>query len=64
MSDVVLVMQSLANPDKYGLTGSDKNHITNSGWNNADIPLTSKGVTTDDALAIQEYLLGKRKLEA
>ena len=64
MSDVVLVMQSLANPDKYGLTGSDKNHITNIGWNNADIPLTSKGVTTDDALAIQEYLLGKRKLEA
>ena len=60
MADVVLIMQSLANPNKYGLKGSDEHCLTLQGAANADIPGTSKGVTTDDALAIQEYLLGKR----
>ena len=60
MSDVVLIMQALANPNKYGISGSDKNHITENGWKNADIPSTSTGVTTDDALEIQLFLLGKR----
>ncbi len=64
MSDVVLIMQALANPNKYGISGSDKNHITENGWKNADIPSTSTGVTTDDALAVQEFLLGKRELSA
>ena len=59
MSDVVLVMQSLANPDKYGLKGTDKNHITQIGSDQADVDKTSKGVTSNDALRIQEYLLKK-----
>ena len=58
MSDVVLIMQSLANPDKYGLNGTDANHITPEGWANADCE-TAKGVTTNDALAIQLLLLHK-----
>ena len=28
MSDVVLIMQALANPSKYGIKGTDSNHIT------------------------------------
>ena len=60
MGDVVIVMQALANPNKYGMEGTDDHHITKQGWVNADIIGTSSGVTTDDALAIQEYLLKKR----
>ena len=60
MSDVVIIMQALANPNKYGMEGTDDHHITKQGWVNADIIGTSSGVTTDDALAIQEYLLKKR----
>jgi len=58
MSDVVLIMQSLANPNKYGLNGSDKNHITKQGLDNADVNKTGDGVTNADALSIQQYLLG------
>ncbi|SEH78132.1 endo-1,4-beta-xylanase [Ruminococcus flavefaciens] len=63
MGDVVIIMQALANPNKYGIDGTDEHAITKQGWANADIAGTSKGVTNDDALAIQEYLLGKRNLE-
>ena len=59
MSDVVLIMQALANPNKYGLEGTEKTHITEIGWNWADVDLSSKGVTANDALRIQEYLLHK-----
>ena len=48
MSDVVLVMQSLANPDKYALSEAGKA--------NADI--NGDGVTVGDAQAIQKRLLG------
>jgi hypothetical protein len=58
MSDVVLIMQSLANPNKYGISGSDEKHMTEEGQKNADV-IGNNGVTTDDALAIQLYLLGK-----
>ena len=61
MSDIVLIMQSLANPDKYGIKGSDKNHISDQGQANADVDKSSKGVTSNDALRIQEFLLGKVK---
>ena len=60
MSDVVLIMQSLANPNKYGLKGTDKNKMTEKGQLNADV-VGNNGVTTDDALAIQLYLLGINK---
>ncbi|MCR4793801.1 MULTISPECIES: glycosyl hydrolase [Ruminococcus] len=61
MSDVVLIMQSLANPDKFGLKGSDKNHITAQGEANGDVDKSSAGITSNDALRIQEFLLGKVK---
>jgi hypothetical protein len=56
LSDVVLIMQSLANPNKYGLKGTDKTHITEFGLANADVNMKN-GVTTEDALVIQQYLL-------
>ena len=59
MSDVVLIMQYLANPNKYGLDGSDDKHITAQGLANADVDVAVKGVTANDALRIQEYLLKK-----
>ena len=52
-------MQSLANPNKYGANGSDPNHITEKGLANADVDTSVKGVTSNDALRIQEYLLHK-----
>ncbi len=59
MSDAVLIMQALANPNKYGLGGTDKGAITEQGLMNADTDSGSKGLTTGDALRIQEYLLHK-----
>ncbi|MCR4794986.1 MAG: dockerin type I repeat-containing protein [Ruminococcus sp.] len=58
MSDVVLIMQALANPNKYDVNGSDLNCITALGRKNADVWNTGDGVTTQDALHIQKYLLG------
>ncbi|MGN0616759.1 cellulase family glycosylhydrolase [Ruminococcus flavefaciens] len=60
MSDVVLIMQSLANPNKYGLNGSDKNHITSNGLYSGSVVKRNGSVTTEDALEIQLFLLGKR----
>lgn len=56
MADIVIIMQSLANPDKYGVNGTDSNHITADGCLCADID--ENGVTNTDALTIQKYLLG------
>ena len=62
MADAVLIMQSLANPNKYGLNGTDQNHITDFGLINADVSRgennTPNGVTNEDAVLIQYYLLG------
>nr|AEV59480.1 scaffoldin C [Ruminococcus flavefaciens] len=57
MSDIVLTMQSLANPNKYGVNGSDEHHITAVGEANADVDSSSKGVTNGDAAKIQKWLL-------
>ena len=57
MSDVVLIMQSLANPNKYGLSGSDEKHITAQGQANGDVDDSVKGITGGDALKIQQWLL-------
>ena len=62
MADVVLVMQSLANPPKYGLEGTDKTHITKQGQDNADVAERGSGITNLDALSIQKYLLDMVKL--
>lgn len=56
LADVVLIMQSLANPNKYGQNGTDKTHITEQGTENADCT-GNDGVTTLDAQTIQLYLL-------
>ncbi|HOH88082.1 dockerin type I domain-containing protein, partial [Ruminococcus sp.] len=57
LSDAILIMQSLANPDKYGKTGSDKKHLTQEGSLNGDVD-GEKGLTSNDALTIQMKLLG------
>ncbi|WP_295073497.1 leucine-rich repeat protein [Ruminococcus sp.] len=59
MSDVVLVMQSLANPNKYGINGTDEHHITEKGIDCADVEGNGNGITSSDALKIQKYLLGQ-----
>ena len=56
MSDAVLIMQSLANPNKYGQNGTDERHITGQGIKNADAD--GNGLTNNDAQAIQKLLLG------
>ena len=61
MGDAVLIMQSLANPNKYGLDGTDSKHITSQGQLNGDVDVSVKGITSNDALRIQEFLLGKVK---
>ena len=59
MNDFVLIMQSLANPDRYGLDGNDEHHITAQGQRNADVYENGKsGITNSDAMQIQKYLLG------
>lgn len=60
MSDAVLIMQALANPNKYGVNGSSDKHITADGAANADVDTNIQGLTSNDALFIQEYLLHKR----
>ena len=54
MGDAVLIMQFLANPNKYDVNGTDEHHITVQGKVNADVDKTSEGVTANDALRIQE----------
>ena len=56
MADAVLIMQALANPNKYGLNGTAGNHITEQGKLNGD--MNGDGLTVGDALAIQYKLLG------
>ena len=50
-------MQSLANPNKYGTDGSDEQHITEKGQRNGDVDKGVVGITANDALEIQRYLL-------
>ena len=56
MADAVLIMQALANPNKYGENGTAERHITAQGKANAD--MNGDGLTVGDALAIQQKLLG------
>ena len=57
VADSVLIMQSISNPSKYSVKGSDKNRITEKGQLNADCCNVGDGVTNLDALAIQKYKL-------
>ena len=57
ISDAVLIMQSLANPNKYGINGTDSRHLTDQGSINADVDKSTAGITGNDALKIQKFLL-------
>ncbi len=57
LSDAILIMQALANPNKYGINGTDPGHITKVGAKNSDVT-GNDGMTPEDALAIQKYLIG------
>ena len=59
LADAILIMQSLANPDKYGLSGSNDKHLTDQGKLNGDVDSSTAGLTSNDALKIQEFLLRK-----
>lgn len=59
LADAVIIMQALANPDKYGINGTDERHITAKGIENGDVDKNIVGITSNDALRIQELLLGK-----
>lgn len=55
MADVVLIMQALANPNKYDENGTADVHLTAQGKANAD--MDDNGLTVGDAQAIQKMLL-------
>ncbi|HNZ99154.1 glycoside hydrolase family 44 protein [Ruminococcus sp.] len=59
LADAILIMQSIANPDKYGLKGSETKHLTEKGKVNGDVDKSTEGLTSGDALRIQEFLLHK-----
>ena len=56
MADVVLIMQALANPNKYGIDGTAEHHLTRQGKLNGD--MNGDGLTVGDAQEIQKELLG------
>ena len=57
LSDAILVLQSVGNPEKYGIKGSEETHITAKGINNGDVFSRGDGLTSQDALSIQKYTL-------
>ena len=59
LADAILIMQALANPNKYGENGTDSKHMKTQGKINGDVDKSTEGLTANDALRIQEYLLGK-----
>ena len=50
MADAVLIMQALANPNKYGENGTAENHLTAQGKKNGDF--NGDGLTVGDAQTI------------
>lgn len=57
LADAILILQSIAAPDIYGVNGSNKTHITEQGMKNADCDAKPDGVSPADALSIQKYLI-------
>lgn len=57
LADAILILQSIASADKFGLEGSEANHITPQGLKNADCSGNGDGVTPKDALAVQKCIL-------
>ncbi len=56
MADAVLIMQALANPNKFGEFNTEFNYLTALGRLNGD--MNGDGLTVGDAQAIQRKLLG------
>lgn len=54
LADAVLIMQNIANPNKY--------KITSQGKLNGDVDETGDGLTTNDAYKIQQFVLGMSQL--
>ena len=52
-------MQALANPNKYGVGGTADKPLTEQGKLNGDVDKDVVGLTANDALKIQEYLIGR-----
>jgi len=57
LADSILILQTIANPDKFGENGTEAEHITEQGMINADCSGSGNGLTTKDALAVQKYIL-------
>lgn len=57
INDAILILQSIGNPDAYGANGSDPTHITDEGMKNADVYENGTGLTSQDAILIQQYIL-------
>ncbi len=57
LNDVILVMQAVGNPDMYGIGGTSEAALTEAGMTNADVYDPGTGLTNQDALTIQKYLL-------
>ena len=58
ISDAVMILQAVSNPDKYGVGGADKTCITEQGMLNGDVAGGRNGITAADALEIQRYVVG------
>ena len=56
MTDVVLIMQALANPNKYGIDGKAEHHLTEQDKINGD--MDGNGLTVGDAQTIQMEFIG------
>lgn len=57
ISDAVMILQAVANPDKYGVNGTSPDHITEEGLINSDC-VGGDGITPIDALEVQRYCAG------
>ena len=57
MNDAVLIMQSIANNDAYGVDGTEDSHLTQEGLINADCYIPGSGLTNMDAYYIQCLLI-------
>ena len=58
LADAILIMQCLANPQRYGSTSTQEGHITDQGRSNGDVFERGSGLTPNDALSIQKWLVG------
>ena len=57
LNDAVLIMQAIGNPDVYGINGSSKSAITEHGIKNGDVYNPGTGLTNQDALSVQKFLI-------